>query len=533
MERIKVAVIGTGPTGLCMLKVLRDDGFHVTAFERRSRVAGLWSYSENPTYTTALPITEANISKYPCGFADFPIYEKYPPHMKAEHFQEFMEDYATHFDLNKDIVFDTTVKRVVRNEADTKWLIEVAKKGGTLEQLEFDRVAFCHGYQTQAKIPTYPGWEKFKGTLIHGQSYRSGEQFKDKTVVVVGASASSGDVIPDLIPHARKVYLSHRSGALPIRRWLRGTPADLGITWRRRQIAFFLQRYMPTLYRKLSDAVLKLSSRLVNGRLDPAWRLEPFPSLTLKLTGIWETVVEALRAGTVTSVHGIKAFLGPASVELDDGTVLEDVDAVVCCTGYAADWAVAPFVETSVPQACDYAGSPIYRLYMNIFPPDYADSCTMLCYSAFGKSNGFTFADVSAQAISNVWRGVEPLPSKAAMNRHIDEHQAWVASRWKLEPTIDTSSVKSWEFQGWLHQAAGTGMENIGWGWKGWKFWFKDPELYGLMNNGVETAHAFRYFETGKRKTWSGARDAIIQANKQTKKFPLKNGAVQKAAQGA
>lgn len=58
-----------------MLKVLRDDGFRVTAFERRSRVAGLWSYSDNTTYTTALSTTEANISKYPCGFADFPIHD--------------------------------------------------------------------------------------------------------------------------------------------------------------------------------------------------------------------------------------------------------------------------------------------------------------------------------------------------------------------------------------------------------------------------------------------------------------------------
>lgn len=40
---------------------------------------------------------------------------------------------------------------------------------------------------------------------------------------------------------------------------------------------------------------------------------------------------------------------------------------------------------------------------MNMFPPAYADSCALLCYSAFGKSNGFTFADLTAMAISYVW----------------------------------------------------------------------------------------------------------------------------------
>lgn len=38
-----------------MLKTLREDGFHATLFERRDKVGGLWAYSDNPAYTTALP----------------------------------------------------------------------------------------------------------------------------------------------------------------------------------------------------------------------------------------------------------------------------------------------------------------------------------------------------------------------------------------------------------------------------------------------------------------------------------------------
>lgn len=38
-----------------MLKTLREDGFDATLFERRSRVGGLWSYTEDKSMTTALP----------------------------------------------------------------------------------------------------------------------------------------------------------------------------------------------------------------------------------------------------------------------------------------------------------------------------------------------------------------------------------------------------------------------------------------------------------------------------------------------
>lgn len=56
-----------------MLKQLREDGFRVTGFERRDKVGGLWAYSDDTSYTTALPRTMANISKFTCGFSDFPM----------------------------------------------------------------------------------------------------------------------------------------------------------------------------------------------------------------------------------------------------------------------------------------------------------------------------------------------------------------------------------------------------------------------------------------------------------------------------
>lgn len=91
--------------------------------------------------------------------------------MNQHHFQEYMQDYAAHFDLHKDINFDTSVKRVTRNEADTKWLIEAQNNGAT-KTVEFDRVVFCHGYQTRAKVPTFKGQEQFEGVILHSQQYR-------------------------------------------------------------------------------------------------------------------------------------------------------------------------------------------------------------------------------------------------------------------------------------------------------------------------------------------------------------------------
>ena len=71
----------------------------------------------------------------------------------------------------KDIVFNASVKQVSRNKDDSKWqlLLDV---GGQPQVEEYDKVAFCHGYQTQAKIPDFEGVKNFDSPIIHTQEFR-------------------------------------------------------------------------------------------------------------------------------------------------------------------------------------------------------------------------------------------------------------------------------------------------------------------------------------------------------------------------
>ncbi|KAF4965417.1 hypothetical protein FSARC_6768 [Fusarium sarcochroum] len=516
MSKFSVAIIGAGPTGISMLKQLLEDGFRATLFERRSTVGGLWAYDADHGWTTALQGTRALISKYTCGFTDFPIPDEYPVHLSRAQFQEFMQNYVDHFGITKHIVFNTSVKSVDRNSDDDGWLLQLEQvENGEIKSLGFDKVVFCHGYQTKRIMPSFPGQETFEGEIIHSQQYRSPEAYRDKTVVFLGLSTTTGEMAPQVISTAKKVYVSHRSGQIVVKRFRNGRPSDLLVSWRRRLIGQWMAKNIPYIYRCSANwAARLLSSQFAGTKLDPEWRLSPFRDITLRLPGLIENCLPHLQDGSLTSLHGIKRFLGGRSIEFDDGTVLDDVDSVIFTTGYTSDFSVSPFVETSVPKSSTYHGPAIPRLYMNMFPPKYADSCAMLCYSAYGKNNGFSFSDVISMAISNVWRGVSDLPEHNEMEQWIDEHQDWLAKNCEREPGLDLSMVKQYEFQPWVHRTAGTGMENLGWGWAGWKFWWNDRKMYNLMNHGPETAHMFRYFETGKRKTWEGARDEIIHQNK-------------------
>jgi len=82
-----------------------------------------------------------------------------------------MESYAKHFDLNKDIVFNAAVNLVVRNKDNSRWRIDLTVDGINRIE-EFDKIAFCHGYQNKPKLPVFEGREQFEGEFIHGQAFK-------------------------------------------------------------------------------------------------------------------------------------------------------------------------------------------------------------------------------------------------------------------------------------------------------------------------------------------------------------------------
>ncbi len=55
----------------------------------------------------------------------------------------------------------------------------------------------------------------FKGPVVHSGTYREPEVYRNQDVLLIGAGFSARDLIVDLPPHARRVYVSNRGPPLP------------------------------------------------------------------------------------------------------------------------------------------------------------------------------------------------------------------------------------------------------------------------------------------------------------------------------
>lgn len=252
--------------------------------------------------------------------------------------------------------------------------------------------------------------------------------------------------------------------------------------------------------------------------IKPEWGLSPAPSLKFSIPVIADSLIEHLEAGNMESVSGVSEFVGPDRVLLDDGKVLE-VDAVIWCTGYQADFScldrcIDPTAgDTSAwDQLPGSRSRPLPRLYQNIFSLQYPDSLAFIGYVAL-PAPAFLTHDLASMALAQVWKGNSKLPSRKKMEKAVDDHQQWIcdlARRGRTHP-----AWVNWpQWTAWVNEAAGTGLkDHLGWGLKGWNFWRRDRKLCGLLMDGMYSPHVFRLFETGKRTPWEAARETILEVN--------------------
>ncbi|XP_029652737.1 flavin-containing monooxygenase FMO GS-OX-like 2 isoform X2 [Octopus sinensis] len=239
----KVAVIGCGPAGLCMLRYLMrisgdhaqtSEYFEAVGFEQQNRVGGTWVYDENvssgeevrPWQSSIYKNLRTNLPKHVMSFRNFPYPENSPSFLHHSEVLAYLEDYANHFGLHQYIKFQTQVTLVEPCLAKSflpspvKWKVtykkyqESAEMGAKEVSQIFDAVAVCNGHYSVPYSPSFIGEEKFQGTILHSHDYRSPEQFSGKIIVCVGAKSSGIDIGIELSSVAKKVFLSHRGDPL-------------------------------------------------------------------------------------------------------------------------------------------------------------------------------------------------------------------------------------------------------------------------------------------------------------------------------
>ena len=313
-----VCIIGAGESGLTACKALDDFGVPHTCFEASDEVGGNW-YFQNPNgVSSAYRSLHIDISKPSISFRDFPMPDRYPDYPHHTHIFEWLCNYADAFNLREAIRFNTRVEGAERGP-EGGWKITLHDGA----QESFDALLVCNGHHWDPRFPEFPG--TFDGPQIHSHAYQDPStplDLKGKRVLVVGIGNSAVDIVSEL---ARKtmcetVYISTRSGAYVVPKYIFGKPAD--------QVVKTNPRIPVGLQRRIG----RVLPRIFSGRMEdfglptPNHKfLDAHPTVSSELLG-------RLGGGDAIAKGDVAELMGDC-VRFADGSIGE-VDVIIYATGY-------------------------------------------------------------------------------------------------------------------------------------------------------------------------------------------------------
>ncbi|XP_063283038.1 dimethylaniline monooxygenase [N-oxide-forming] 2-like [Pelobates fuscus] len=484
----KVAIIGGGASGLAAIKSCLEEGLQPICFERSFDVGGIWRFTDDieEGRGSLYSSVATNTSKEMMSYSDFPMPSDFPVYPHHSKILEYLQLYADHFKLRKHIQFNTEVCSVTKHsdfDITGQWNI-VTEKNGIKEHATFDAVIVCSGHFSDPYLPlnSFPGIERFRGRYIHSRFYKMPEDYRGKTVLVVGAGNSAGDIAAEISFSAKQVFLSTRQGTWIVSRISHnGFPIDMVLLRRSR---ILLKNMLPF------AVAAKLNEKFFGKWFDHSnYGLEP--TNRLKHPVVNDYLPCQILHGLIKVKPQIKEFK-EESVIFEDNTETGRLDEIIFATGYNAMY---PFIDDPAMKLNE---NPV-SMYKNVFPIHLPKPTMAFLGLIQPLGSILPTTEMQARWAARVFRGAAQLPAARTMEAYA------IKSNKKKEKWF--GSGKTQIFQAHYIEYLDEVSKEIGNRPKILRLFFTDPRLALKILFGPCTPYQYRLTGPGK---WHGAREAIL-----------------------
>jgi cation diffusion facilitator CzcD-associated flavoprotein CzcO len=197
----KVLVVGGGHNGVSTAVQLRMLGVDALVVERLPRVGDVWRnrYSSLALHNK-IALNHLPYMKYP---------ESWPDFLTKDMLGDWIEFYAHAMDAN--VWTGTEFLGARWHEQEKFWHARVKRGDGTIRTLKVRHIVFANGgIVGTPRHPTFKGLENFAAKVIHSHDYKSGEEYRGKSVTIIGAGNTAHDIAQDLHGYGAKVTMVQR-----------------------------------------------------------------------------------------------------------------------------------------------------------------------------------------------------------------------------------------------------------------------------------------------------------------------------------
>ncbi|MBV1933176.1 MAG: NAD(P)/FAD-dependent oxidoreductase [Parvibaculaceae bacterium] len=136
------------------------------------------------------------------------------PIATAQEILSYMGEVIEENELDQHIRYNHGISKANWSEADQLWTIEATDKTtGKPVRVTANFLWMCQGYYNHGEgyTPDWPGMGKFKGQIVHPQTWPEDLDYKDKNVIVIGSGATAATLVPAIAGDTKHVTVLQRS----------------------------------------------------------------------------------------------------------------------------------------------------------------------------------------------------------------------------------------------------------------------------------------------------------------------------------
>jgi cation diffusion facilitator CzcD-associated flavoprotein CzcO len=199
-----VLVVGGGQAGLSIAARLKQLSIDTLIVDREKRIGDNW----RRRYHALTLHNQVQVNHLP--YMPFP--PNWPVYIPKDKLANWFESYVEAMELN--FWTDTSFERGSYDAANQCWTVVLCRGDGRERIMHPRHVVMATGVSGIANLPNIPTLKNFAGTVLHSSQYDDGEDWKDKSTIVIGTGNSGHDIAQDLYSNGAKVTLVQRRATL-------------------------------------------------------------------------------------------------------------------------------------------------------------------------------------------------------------------------------------------------------------------------------------------------------------------------------
>jgi len=206
-EHVDVLIVGAGISGVGAAYHLSQQcpGMSFVVLEKAETFGGTW-------WTHRYPGIRSDSDLHTFGYRFKPWVG--PPIATADEIRKYMGEVIEENDLGRHIRYGHRIESARWSSETSLWTVEARRTDtGAPARFTCGFLYMCQGYYRHEKgyTPDWPGMERFRGIIVHPQTWPEDLDYTGKRVVVIGSGATAATVVPNMAGRAAHVTMLQRT----------------------------------------------------------------------------------------------------------------------------------------------------------------------------------------------------------------------------------------------------------------------------------------------------------------------------------